>query len=65
MSDKAFAVVSNPRHDEYQHGLTSMVYKYSDKSRDTILLTQRLELSKDQQLANKSDTPITREFQRR
>ena len=35
MSDKAFAVVSNPRHDEYKHGLTSMVYKFFDKSRDT------------------------------
>ena len=32
---------------------------------ETLLLTQRLELSKDEQLANKSDTPITREFQRR
>ena len=35
MSDKAFAVVSNPWHDEYKHGLTSMVYKFFDKSRDT------------------------------
>ena len=29
--DKAFDIVKNPKYDEYQHGLTSMVYNFFDK----------------------------------
>ena len=29
--DKAFNIAKNPKCDEYQHALASMVYKFSDK----------------------------------
>ena len=28
--NKAFNIAKNPKHDEYQRGLTSMVYKFFD-----------------------------------
>ena len=31
LKDKAFKIVINPKHDGYQRGLASMVYKFFDK----------------------------------
>ena len=31
LRDKAFNIVKNPKHDRYQRGLASMVYKFFDK----------------------------------
>ena len=31
LRDKAFNIAKNPKHDEYQWGLASMVYKFFDK----------------------------------
>ena len=31
LRDKAFDIAKNPKHDGYQRGLASMVYKYFDK----------------------------------
>ena len=31
LPDKAFNIARNPRYNRYQHGLTSLVYKYFDK----------------------------------
>ena len=31
LRDKAFKIAENPKHDEYQHGHASMVYKFFDK----------------------------------
>ena len=31
LRDKAFQISSNPKYDEYQRGLASMVYKFFDK----------------------------------
>ena len=31
LRDKAFDIAKNPKHDRYQRGLASMVYKYFDK----------------------------------
>ena len=31
MRDKAFNIAKNPKYDEYQKGLASMVYKFFDK----------------------------------
>ena len=31
MRNKAFKIASNPKHDGYQRGLASMVYKFFDK----------------------------------
>ena len=30
LHDKAFNIAKNPKHDGYQRGLTSMVYKFFD-----------------------------------
>ena len=32
LRDKAFNIAKNPKYDEYQRGLTSMVYKFLIKS---------------------------------
>ena len=32
LGDKAFKVSSNPKHDEYERGLASMIYKFFDKT---------------------------------
>ena len=31
LKDKAFNIAKNPKYDEYQRGLNSMVYKFFDK----------------------------------
>ena len=31
LRDKAFKIAKNPKYDEYQRGLVSMVYKFFDK----------------------------------
>ena len=31
LKDKPFAIANNPKHDGYQRGLASMVYKFFDK----------------------------------
>ena len=33
LRDKAFNIAKNPKYDEYQRGLASMVYKFLIKSR--------------------------------
>ena len=32
LRDKAFEIASNPKHDGYQRGLASIVYKFFDKT---------------------------------
>ena len=32
LCDKAFNIAKNPKYDEYQHGLASMVYNFFDKN---------------------------------
>ena len=31
LRDKAFDIAKNPKHDKYQRGMTSIVYKFFDK----------------------------------
>ena len=31
LHDNAFDIAKNPKHDGYQHGLTSKIYKFFDK----------------------------------
>ena len=53
---KAFEIASNPKYDEYQRGLASMVYKIFDKeSKGTGI---KNEIEKNQQLANELHKPI-------
>ena len=41
LRDKAFNIARNPKYDEYQRGLASMVYKCFDK-KIVVLLIMRL-----------------------
>ena len=62
LRDKAFKIVSDPKHDGYQRGLVSMVYKFFDKtsSRNGVAVTEP-----NDQLANELHRQITRKFKKR
>ena len=63
LKDKAFAIANNSKYDEYQRGLTSMVYKFFDKkSKGTGI---KNEITENQQLANERHKPIIRKFKKR
>ena len=62
---KAFKIASNPKHDGYQKGLASMVYKFFDKksasvdkSKGSGIFTKK----PNYQLANELHKPIIRKF---
>ena len=59
LGDKAYAIASNPQYDGYQRGLTSMVYKFSDKK------TVGSEVNENIKLANELHKPIIRKFNKR
>ena len=40
--DKAFNIAKNPKYDEYQHKLASMVYKIFDKKLLAVVLKMRI-----------------------
>ena len=58
---KAFKIASNPKYDEYQRGLTSMVYTCSDKKSSGSGITNEL----NYQLANELHKPIIKKFKKR
>ena len=79
LRDKAFNIVKNPKHDGYQRGLVSMVYKIFDKQA-SIMCAQSKTLAtrnkfngtgiknegmSDQQLAEELHKLIIRNFQKR
>ena len=60
MRDKAFNIAKNPKYDEYQKGLASMVYKFFDKKYSGSAI-------KNENMSNKEFTeelhkPIIRKF---
>ena len=59
LGDKAYVIASNPQYDGYQRGLTSMVYKFSDKK------TVGSEVNENIKLANELHKPIIRKFNKR
>ena len=62
LKDKAYEIASNPKYDEYQRGLASMVYKFFDKkSKGTGI---KNEIKENQQLANEIHKPIIRKFKK-
>ena len=63
LGDKAFNVAKNPKYDEYQRGLASMVYKFFDKK--TSGSSIKNENMSDQQLAEELLKPIIRKFKKR
>ena len=52
LRDKVFKIASNPKHEGYQRGLASMVYKFSDKK----------STGKYQQLTNERHKPFIRKI---
>ena len=56
LKDKAFAIASNPKYDRYQRGLSSMVYKFSDKKSKGCGIKN--EIKDNQQVANELRKPI-------
>ena len=61
LRDKAFKIASDPKYDGYQRGLTSVVYKFFDKtSSGSDVATEP-----NYQLANELHRQIIRKFKRR
>ena len=56
LSDKAFEIARNPKYDEYQRGLASMVYKFFDKK----FTGSGIDSISNQQLADELHKPIIR-----
>ena len=52
----------NPKHDGYQRGLASMVYKFFDKKSKGAGIKN--ETKEKQQLANELDKPVIRKFRK-
>ena len=44
---KPFNIAKNPKSDEYQRGLASMVYKFFDKKRLEVMLIRRWSLMRN------------------
>ena len=61
LRDKAFKIASDPKHDGYQRGLASMVYKFFDKKSKGSGITNE----SNYQLANELHKPIIRKFKKR
>ena len=61
LRDKSFKIASDPKHDDYQRGLASMVNKFFDKKSSGIGIANE----PNYQLANELHKPIIRKFQKR
>ena len=61
LRDKAFKIASNPKHDEYQRGLASMVYKFFDKKSKGNGITNEF----NYQLANELHKPVIKKIKKR
>ena len=61
LKDKAFKIASDPKYDDYQRGLASMVYKFFDKkSKGSGIINEP-----NYQLANELHKPIIKKFKKR
>ena len=70
LRDKAFNISKNPRYDEYQRGLASMVYKFFNKKLkgggvDTQAEPVQKKYENNERLAEKLHKPIIRKFKKR
>ena len=61
LRDQAFNVAKNPKYDEYQRGLASMVYKVFDKNSKGGGIANK----PNYQLANELHKPIIGKFEKR
>ena len=61
LRDEAFKIASDPKNDDYQRGLASMVYKFFDKkSKGSDIINES-----NYQLANELHKPIIKKFKKR
>ena len=66
LRDKAFNIAKNPKYDEYQRGLASMVYKFFDKkTKGSGVTLANKSIPQNEQLAEELHKPIIRKFKRR
>ena len=66
LRDKTFNIAKNPKYDEYQRGLASMVYKIFDKkTKDSGVTIVNKSIPQNEQLAEELHKPIIRKFKRR
>ena len=61
LRDKAFKIASDPKYDDYQRGLASMVYKSFDKRS----IGSGVDAEPNYHLANELQTQIIRKFRRK
>ena len=61
MRNKAFKIASDPKNDDYQRGLASMVYKFFDKKSSGSVIVDE----PNYQLANEFYKPIILKFKKR
>ena len=64
LRDKAFNIAKDPKYDEYQQGLDSMVYKLFDKKSkgSGVTALSNTSVSQNQQLAEELYKPIIKIF---
>ena len=71
LRDKAFDIAKNPKHDIYQRGLASMIYKFFNKKTPGGVIKNEIKQNVRpldlamQQLAEESHKPIIRKFKKR
>ena len=67
LRNKAFKIASNPRHDGYQRGLASMVYKFFDKKSASLNKSSGsgIAYEPNYQLANEFLKPIIRKLKKK
>ena len=67
LKDKAFKIASNPKYNDYQRGLASMVYKLFDKKSASLDKSKGSGIINEPnyQLANELHKPIIRKFKKR
>ena len=71
LRDKAFNIAKDPKYDEYQRGLASMIYKFFDKKTKgsgvtTLANKSAIEsIPQNEQLADELHKPIIKEIKKR
>ena len=63
LRDNAYDIAKNPKYDGYQRGITSMVYKFSDK-KSSGANTLGGAIMQNQQLAEELHKSIVRKFEK-
>ena len=64
LRDKVFHIAKNPKYDEYQRGLASMVYKFFDKKSKGSGVANN-EIRQNFQLPEELHKPIIKKFKKR